>query len=147
MQRILFTLFIYLLIALSSAQASEKNAQAWKLEEKEVPIPSGSSKSLQNSLRAIEQPDVAARLKQTPENRKQWDQMIFMFGGSFGWCNPVGVYTFNCSLIDFHTHHLFDLIQWSVSRMSPLRDHLNPLLSVFGCLSQSSFDIRLLNSS
>ena len=76
MQRILFTLFIYLLIALSSAQASEKNAQVWKLEDKEVPIPSGSSESLQNSLRAIEQPDVKARLRQTPKNRQQWDQMI-----------------------------------------------------------------------
>ena len=74
------TLFIYLFIhlftVLSSAEAAEKTAQPWKLDGREVPIPLGSSQSLQNSLRGIDQPNVAARIKQAPRNRQQWDQMI-----------------------------------------------------------------------
>ena len=74
------TLFIYLFIhlftVLSLAETAEKTAQSWKLDGKEVPIPLGSSESLQNSLRGIDQPNVAARIKQAPRNRQQWDQMI-----------------------------------------------------------------------
>ena len=74
------TLFIYLFIhlftVLSLAETAEKTAQSWKLDGKEVPIPLGSSESLQNSLRGIDQPNVAARIKQAPRNRQKWDQLI-----------------------------------------------------------------------
>ena len=74
------TLFIYLFIhfftVLPLAQTAENSAQSWKLDGREVPIPLGSSESLQNSLRGIDQPNVAARIKQAPRNRQQWDQMI-----------------------------------------------------------------------
>ena len=71
-----FYLFIHLFTVLSSAEAAEKTAQPWKLDGREVPIPLGSSLSLQNSLRGIDQPNVAARINQAPRNRQQWNQMI-----------------------------------------------------------------------
>ena len=74
------TLFIYLFVhlftVLSLAETAEKTAQSWKLDGREVPIPLGSRESLQNSLRGIDQPNVAARIKQAPRNRQQWNQMI-----------------------------------------------------------------------